>query len=129
MSLFYGQQPTSIPLDSELPLRCPSQSFQPQWRLRTFACKTVCEETVTSFSPSSNNTRSITITSEQPYISTLNVILTVTFAVVQAVNLSCPALSRRQTNIDIAAGGVHCRTQSVKWKKDKITQWDSKLDL
>ena len=129
MSLFYGQQPTSIPLDSELPLRCPSRSLQPQWRLCTFVRKTVCEETITSFSPSSDNTRSIMITSEQAYISTLNVILTVTFAVVQAVNLSCPALSTRQTNIEIVAGGVHRRTQSVKWKKDKITQWDSKLDL
>jgi hypothetical protein len=60
----------------------------------------------------------------------LIMILIVTFAVAQAVNLSFTAITtRRQTNVQIVAGDVHRRTQSVKWKKDTITRWDSKLDL
>ena len=57
------------------------------------------------------------------------VILIVTFAVVQVVNLSFSVISRQQTNIEIVAGDAHCHTQSVKWRKDTITRWDSKLDL
>jgi hypothetical protein len=67
--------------------------------------------------------------SEREYISVLIVILIFIFAVVQTVNLSLPATSRRHTNVEIVAGYMHRRTQSVKWKKDKITPWDSKLDL
>jgi hypothetical protein len=86
-----------------------------------------CEETG-SFSRS-NDARSIAITSERAYVSKLIAILTVTFSVVQAVNLSFPAISRRQTNVEVVAGDLHRRTQNAKWKKDKITRWDSKLDL
>jgi len=32
-------------------------------------------------------------------------------------------------NIQIVVGYVHRRMQSVKWKKEKITRWDSKLDF
>ena len=77
-----------------------------------------------------SDARSVTIISERTYVSILTLVLTDTFAVVQAVNLSLPAISRRrQTNVEIVAGDVHRRTQSVKWKEGKITRWDSKLGL
>ena len=56
-------------------------------------------------------------------------ILTIVFAVVQAVDLSFPRISRRRANVNIAAGVVHRRTQTVETKKDKVARWDSKLDL
>ena len=114
--------------NSRLELRCSSVLLQSQWHLRTFARNAFYRETC-SLSRSSD-ARSIAITSEWAYVYKLIVILIVTFSVAQAVNLSFPAISgRRQTNIQIVAGYVHRRMQSVKWKKDKITPWDSKLDL
>ena len=76
-----------------------------------------------------SDARSITITSDRPYISTLTPILTVTFSVVQAVNLSFPAISRRQTYVKIVAGDVRQFTRRVKPNQDNITRWDSKLAL
>ena len=77
-----------------------------------------------------SDARSIAITSERTSVSILTLVLTGTLAVVQAVNLLFPAISRRrQTNVEIVAGDLHHRTQSVKWKEGKITRWDSKLDL
>jgi len=78
---------------------------------------------------SSSDARSITITNERTYVSILIVILIVIFAVVQAVKPSFPAISRRQTNVEIVAGDVHRRTQSVKGQKAKITWWDFNLAL
>ncbi|KAF8726584.1 hypothetical protein AX14_007683 [Amanita brunnescens Koide BX004] len=54
--------------------------------------------------------------------------LTITFAVVQALNLPFPASSKRQlSRVEIVTGGVRRRTESVKSKKDEIARWDSKL--
>jgi hypothetical protein len=76
----------------------------------------------------SSDRRSITIISESENVSVLIVILIVTFAVVQGVNLSFTAISRQQTNIKIIAGDVDRRTKTVKGKA-KITRCDSKLDF
>ncbi len=46
-----------------------------------------------------------------------------TFAVVQVVNLSFPALSRQQTRVEIVTGGERRRTESVKLKKEKNARW------
>ena len=59
----------------------------------------------------------------------LTQILTIAFAVVQAVNLSFPRISRRRANVKIVAGDVLRHTQTVETEKDKVTRWDSKLDL
>jgi hypothetical protein len=120
----YRQQLTSIPLNLEQHFRCSSGLSQSRWRLRTFARNAVYKETSRS-----SDRRSITITSEWANVSVLIVILMVTFAVAQAVNLSFTAISRRQTNIKIIAGDVDRRTKTVKGKKAKSTRYDSKLDL
>jgi hypothetical protein len=62
-------------------------------------------------------------------IHLLTRILTIAFAVVQAVDLSFPRISRRRANVIIAAGDVHRRTQTVETEKDKVTRWGSKFDL
>jgi hypothetical protein len=59
----------------------------------------------------------------------LLILLAVAFAVLHAVNLSFPAMSRRLTSVEIVAGVVNRHTQSVKSKKDEVTRWDRKLDL
>ncbi|KAF8712430.1 hypothetical protein AX14_013105 [Amanita brunnescens Koide BX004] len=52
----------------------------------------------------------------------------ISITIVQAVNLSFPANSRRQlSTVEIITGDVRRRTESIKSKKDKITRWDSKL--
>jgi hypothetical protein len=58
----------------------------------------------------------------------LIVILIVTFVVVQASNLSFPAIrsktSRPKVYVKIDAGELHHHTQSVKWEKDTFMRWD-----
>ena len=55
--------------------------------------------------------------------------LTIAFAVVQAENLSFPAMSRRHANVEIVAGDISRRIPSIKSQNDKFTRWDTKLDL
>ena len=62
-------------------------------------------------------------------MSVLNQIPTIAFTVVQAVDLSFPRISRRRANVQMVAGDVLRRTQTSETKKDKVTRWDSKLDL
>ncbi|KAF8680607.1 hypothetical protein AX14_004531, partial [Amanita brunnescens Koide BX004] len=52
----------------------------------------------------------------------------ITITVVQAVNLSFPASSRRrQCAVEIVTGDLRRLTESVKSGKDNIARWDSKL--
>ena len=69
------------------------------------------------------------ITSELTCMPTRTEILTIALAVVQAVDLSFPRISRRRAVVKIVAGDVLLRTPTVETKKDKVTRWDSKLDL
>ena len=55
--------------------------------------------------------------------------LTIAFAVVQAEHLFFPARSRRRANVEVVAGDLSRCIPSIKSQNDKITRWDTKLDL
>ena len=59
--------------------------------------------------------------------------LTAIFLVIHANNLPFPSVRSKHFKpkafVEVVAGDLHRRTQSVKWVKDSFTQWDSKLDL
>ena len=59
--------------------------------------------------------------------------LTVILSVTHANNLPFPGIRsnhfRPKAFVEVVAGDLHRRTQSVKWAKDSRTQWDSKFDL
>jgi hypothetical protein len=58
----------------------------------------------------------------------LIVTLTVMSAVVQATELPFPTF-RSKAYVEIIAGGIHRRSQSVKRKEETYTRWDFKTDL
>jgi hypothetical protein len=53
------------------------------------------------------------------------VTLTVISAVVQVTELPLPTF-RSKAYVEITAGGIHCRSQSVKRKEER---WDFKTDM
>ena len=59
--------------------------------------------------------------------------LIVMSTVVQASELPFPTLRtkafRPKAYVEIIAGDIHRRTQSVKQEKKTYTRWDSKIDL
>ena len=59
--------------------------------------------------------------------------LTVILSVIHANNLPFPSIRSNQFKpkafVEVVAGDLHRRTQSVKWTKDSFAQWDSKLYL
>ena len=59
--------------------------------------------------------------------------LTVILSVTHANYLPFPSIRSNHFSpkafVEVVAGDLHRRTQSVKWTKDSCTQWDSRLDL
>jgi hypothetical protein len=81
----------------------------------------------------SSDERLIVVTSEQACISISIRTLTIMLKVIQASELPSPTFRskafRPKAYMEIIAGSIQRRTQSVKQEKKTYTQWNSKIDL
>jgi hypothetical protein len=82
---------------------------------------------------SSSEERFIAVTSEQACISISIRTLTIMSKVIQASELPFPTFRlkafRPKAYVEIIAGSIQHRTQSVKQDKKTYTQWNFKIDL